>query len=359
MNEDFIETAKRRLKTKDLTSVLSELLERVKLNTYSEYYTAIVEDNLDPIRMGRVRIRCIVLHDDMSVDDLPWATPSMSFVGSRKGSFIVPTVGTIVNVYFDGGDIYNPVYTGKIPDLNNHSFDADHTSDYPNNMIFFETDRGDFFRVNRRTGESELNLSSGLNILITENGRVELKTFGEDTDSSTGGSFDIDLSGDFVVTNLRGNTTIKSNNVSVESYGETTINSNYGVTVNSTGTVEINTNNFSVNPLNAGVFKGNISSPEETAMVVVTPNPTGGPLNCLLFDPLTGVPHQGMSFNGVAVGSKGLELLTDDSERALALTDTKTYLAKDLPNASAPAPVISLVPFNPLTEIIEDINESL
>ena len=41
----------------------------------------------------------------------------------------------------------------------------------------------------------------------------------------------------------------------------------------------------------------NIKSPfvkiEHTAMGTVLPDPTGGPFNCLIFDPVTGSPHQG------------------------------------------------------------------
>lgn len=72
-----------------------------------QIYFGIVEDNADPRRMGRCRIRVQTVFDQIPVGDIPWATPHRACDGR---SFSVPAVGKIVNVLFENGDLYSPVY---------------------------------------------------------------------------------------------------------------------------------------------------------------------------------------------------------------------------------------------------------
>jgi len=84
-----------------------------------------VEDNQDPLFEGRCRIRVygkmdqrVDLEDPSSAfvlptDKLPWATPGTVLGGgsdSGGGSFSPPKLGTIVEVTFDNGNLYSPVY---------------------------------------------------------------------------------------------------------------------------------------------------------------------------------------------------------------------------------------------------------
>jgi len=38
-------------------------------------YVGVVEDNQDPKKEGRVRIRVMDVFDDLKLEDIPWATP--------------------------------------------------------------------------------------------------------------------------------------------------------------------------------------------------------------------------------------------------------------------------------------------
>ena len=71
-------------------------------------YLAIVEDNNDESRDGRVRVRVFNIHgDDIPVNQLPWAAPWKDLNGNGSN---VPEKGKIVMVVFESGKKDNPEY---------------------------------------------------------------------------------------------------------------------------------------------------------------------------------------------------------------------------------------------------------
>lgn len=244
------------METQFAEEILSSLKKFVdqKLNeSLLKFYPGKVEDNNDPDKLGRCKIRVHGIFDpSIATEDLPWAYPDQTFVGSLVGNFIVPPVNALVNVYFDHGDLYEPRYTTKVLDAANFSFKADIDDDYPDTMVFFESDAGDYFKVNRRTGEMRLKSSSGAVISVDQNGSIRITTTGSDT-------------GDLNVT-LEGNCSIDAQ-----------------------GTVSVKS-----------LISASVDAPIVTVQApsggTVAPNPVGGPFNCLPVDPITGVPHQGNVF---------------------------------------------------------------
>jgi len=73
----------------------------------SRTYIGIVEDNQDPKKLGRCRVRVIDIFDEIPVEDIPWASPWKDLNGN---SFNLPEKGKIVTVVFDTGNIYKPEY---------------------------------------------------------------------------------------------------------------------------------------------------------------------------------------------------------------------------------------------------------
>ena len=141
-------------------------------------YTGIVVDNNDPDRQGKCRIRVYsIFGDDIPDDSLPWALPDFSFVGSQCGNFIVPSVDTVVKVYFDHGDIYLPHYSTKAIDSNNLS--KRRMKRYPDNIVLFETDAGDYMEIDRVSSTFTLHQKSGTQIVIYSNGNVEIDCKGK------------------------------------------------------------------------------------------------------------------------------------------------------------------------------------
>lgn len=73
----------------------------------SRTYVGIVEENQDPKKLGRCRVRVIDIFDEIPVEDIPWASPWKDLNGN---SFNVPEKGKIVTIVFDSGNIYKPEY---------------------------------------------------------------------------------------------------------------------------------------------------------------------------------------------------------------------------------------------------------
>lgn len=214
----------------------SKLLRDFVNNQLDESYNSIhigkVINNNDPKKLGRCQIRVYSIYENTIPDsDLPWAIPEFSFIGSDVGSFIVPPNDSLVNVRFSMGNIYEPIYTTKV--LNKNKLPTNKNINYPNNMIFFETDNGDYFEINRVTKEIEFKTSTGDIINIDGQGNITIETT-----NILGGKIDI-IS--------KGAVTIKAPSVEIK----------------------------------------------HDILASVTPNPTGGPFNTLLFDPYTGSIHQG------------------------------------------------------------------
>ena len=70
-------------------------------------YLGIIEDNNDPDRQNKCRIRVINVFDGLPVEDLPWAVPFKDHNGLACN---LPDVGKVVAIEFENGDIYNPIY---------------------------------------------------------------------------------------------------------------------------------------------------------------------------------------------------------------------------------------------------------
>jgi len=109
------------------------------------WFNGVVEDRLDPYKIGRVRVRCIGIHthdkEVLPTADLPWAqvvlpvtSPGISGLGSSP-SFLLQ--GSWVFGYFrDGTDCQEPVVLGSIPGRPVQSADtskgfADPSGEYP------------------------------------------------------------------------------------------------------------------------------------------------------------------------------------------------------------------------------------
>ena len=72
-------------------------------------YRGKVENNIDPMLMGRVQVSvAAVLGDGRS----SWAMPCAPYAGSGVGFFAVPPVGANVWVEFEGGDPDYPIWSG-------------------------------------------------------------------------------------------------------------------------------------------------------------------------------------------------------------------------------------------------------
>lgn len=206
---------------------------------YTDEYVGQIMDNNDPDKKGRCRVNVFGIFDSIDKDLLPWAVPDFSFVGSSVGSFIVPPNGCMVRIRFDKGNVNYPIYSSKVIDFNN--LPKNHGKNYPNNMIFFETNKGTSFEIDREKDD----------ILFTHKSGTKVK-FSIDGDS--------------------GKVSIDVDEVEIKATGKTTFS----------GT--------RVEMKHSGIWSDNGR--------VVVPDPAGGPYCAILTCPYSGLPHQGNMIQG-------------------------------------------------------------
>ena len=70
-------------------------------------YVGVVEDNNDPKRLGRVKVRVLDVFDNLEVEDIPFATAWKDLNGNMYNT---PDIGKVVIIVFDQGNIESPEY---------------------------------------------------------------------------------------------------------------------------------------------------------------------------------------------------------------------------------------------------------
>jgi len=108
----------------DLQSVFAEQIRtaETEANRVYEPMIALVTDNKDPSKLGRVKIKMPILSEK---DTTWWAPIIMLGAGKNRGWFFIPEVDDEVLVMFEHGDINRPLVVGalwngkdKAPDKN-------------------------------------------------------------------------------------------------------------------------------------------------------------------------------------------------------------------------------------------------
>lgn len=328
---------------KNIKEASSEFLVQQEDDNYTKDYVGVVEDNKDPEKIGRCKVRVHGLYNEIPVEDLPWATPSFPISFGVRGSFIVPEIGTAVEVTFDDGDLYEPKYGVKVLDTENLNFEADKDEDYPDSVIFYESKNGDYMKVNRFRGEFTLKTGAGVMLKFSENGDINLFNT-----NSENGDCKIRLKGNFTLDNKLSDFNLATSKISVSAFSDIEIKSNGGIKTECLDDVQISTNKdinlissdrvstkarseirtetisnsmlansieilpstsesitTDVNGIFTNIpktFSVNIGDDKsdipKVPFMFVEPDIKGGPFNAIPFDPLTGQPHQGRIAKG-------------------------------------------------------------
>jgi len=79
------------------------------MSQYFGKYKGKVENNLDPMQLGRVQVSVPAV---LGSGKLSWAMPCVPYAGPGVGLFTVPPVGANVWVEFEGGDTDYPILSG-------------------------------------------------------------------------------------------------------------------------------------------------------------------------------------------------------------------------------------------------------
>ncbi len=101
-------------------------------------YRAKVEDNSDPLQLGRIKARIYPMFADIEdVSTIPWAVPAMPVwdgSGTGTGFFAVPDEDTYVFCFFEAGDVHQPVYFAEAPTKTVGLPDS-RTTNYPDRKV--------------------------------------------------------------------------------------------------------------------------------------------------------------------------------------------------------------------------------
>jgi len=86
-------------------------------------YRGKVVDNNDPLGRGRIKVEVYPMLVNVEKDALPWAVPAFPLWtgagengGSLYGFYAIPEAGSFVFVFFEAGDVYQPVYFAEAVD---------------------------------------------------------------------------------------------------------------------------------------------------------------------------------------------------------------------------------------------------
>ena len=92
-----------------------------------QWFIGVCEDRDDPLKMGRIRVRCLGIHtDDLSLlptDSLPWAyvmapTTTSSMQGLGETPHFIVQGSQVIGFFKDGEDKQQPIIMGTLPGYN-------------------------------------------------------------------------------------------------------------------------------------------------------------------------------------------------------------------------------------------------
>ena len=136
-------------------------------------YLGMVEDNNDPEKLGRIRVRISPYMDFESTEDLPWACPILGSCGNsaNSGGLNIPEVGSQVRVFFPSHDLTAPYYRGaELNEFNRTTFFDDN---YPNTYGYKDS-TGNFYKIDKANKTIQFQHSSSSNLRVAPDGSMQV-----------------------------------------------------------------------------------------------------------------------------------------------------------------------------------------
>lgn len=143
-----------------------------QVNTEAMSYLGLVEDNNDPKKLGRLKVR-IAPYSDLETSDLPWAYPKLGTHGNsvEYGGLNVPEIGSQVRVEFPSRDLTAPYYSGA--ELNETNRTTFFDEDYPNTYGYKDS-VGNFVKINKERGTAHFQHFTTTNAQVAPDGSIKV-----------------------------------------------------------------------------------------------------------------------------------------------------------------------------------------
>jgi hypothetical protein len=180
-----------------------------KDNKVTGIYRGLVLDNNDPQKLGRIKIKAFPMFNAMTAEEVPWAVPAFGlFEGAGVvtpndrtsggiGMFSIPKVDTYVFLFFEAGDIYQPVYFAEAQD-SAQGLPTQRLTNYPNRKVL-RTRSGIEVYIDTQINEIKLYHPTGTQFIIDENGKVTINVV-DAVDETVDKTVDVYVKGNITVT---------------------------------------------------------------------------------------------------------------------------------------------------------------
>ena len=161
-------------------------------------YRGVVEDNDDPLKAGRCRIRIFGIHTDTTIksvtegiptNELQWSEPALPIIEGAVtgyGLWGVPQEGAHVFVFFENGNHMQPRYFASVPGITSGTADFPSTS-YPY-LVRLATHAGHIIELDNtpgservriyHSGGATIDMDAGTNLDITVPGTLTINVTG-------------------------------------------------------------------------------------------------------------------------------------------------------------------------------------
>jgi len=115
--------------------------------------------------------------DGIPINVLPWAMPAMplfSGAGDGYGCLAIPDIGSFVWVFFEAGDIYQPVYFAEAQ-TKTYGLPSERLTDYPYTKVW-KTSGGIVITINDKEGSEEIKVlhPKGTYFQIDNSGNINI-----------------------------------------------------------------------------------------------------------------------------------------------------------------------------------------
>jgi len=145
--------------------------------TYTGMYRGLVLDNVDTEQKGRIKVRVYPMFESIDSEFLPWAAPAMPLfdgAGVNAGCLCIPKVNSLLWVFFEAGDVYQPVYFAEAQDMV-HGIPTLATVNYPNRKVW-KTSSGLNIHIDDTINEVGITHPSGMTLVISGDGSVSISS---------------------------------------------------------------------------------------------------------------------------------------------------------------------------------------